>query len=272
MKTFRRQAVDILRIDNAAASAEIALFGGQVLSYVPRQDGRERLWLSDSARWDRSKSIRGGVPICWPWFGAHPREGLPAHGYARTRDWEVQEAEEETDCTRLVLALCDSAGEGFSGQAELRLAVTVGRHLKLALETRNAGIEPFLYNCALHSYFRIAEIGETELRGLSGEYSDKTRDWAMFDTPSPYRFSAETDRIHLHAAAQATVAGADFATRIRSAGHDSLVVWNPWREQAAALPDMAAQDFRRMLCVETAITQGKPLRPGEAHTLIQIID
>lgn len=241
-----------------------------MLAFTPR-DGRERLWLSDGAVWDGSAAIRGGVPVCWPWFGEHARGGLPAHGYVRNRPWQLVDSREETGFTELTLSPEDTRGEGFEGEAGLTLHVRVGKELVLALCTENQGKLPFVYTCALHTYFRVCDIGQTELRGLSGDYRDKALGWATGATPAPYRFHGETDRIHLEPVEEVLIDEGDIFTTIRSQGHDSLVVWNPWREKAGALGDMKAEDHLRMLCVETAITQGRSLAPGERHVLKQVI-
>ena len=267
----RSPAVEILEIDNGAARAAISLFGGHVLAFMPHHDGRERLWLSERAIWDGTASIRGGVPVCWPWFGDHAEPGHPAHGYVRTRPWRLLDSREGEDFTELSLAPLDTLGDGFAGRASLRLDVRVGHELTMSLRTGNEGSEPFTYRCALHSYFRVGDIEDVELRGLHGEYSDKALNWARGDTPAPYRFAAETDRIHLVPMAEAVIADARRRTVVRSHGHDSLVVWNPWEARAAALRDMESGGWRRMLCVETAITQGHTLEPGREHVLQQVI-
>lgn len=264
-------ALTCLDIENAFAKASIALLGGQVLSFVPRADGRERLFLSPAARLDGSKSIRGGVPVCWPWFGAHREAGYPAHGFVRTRPWRLMEASEEKSHTRLVLAPTDTSGEGFAGSADLVLEVLVGKQLTLNLQTRNTGKAAFNLSAALHTYFAVQDVQQCQLDGLAGTYSDKTRAWALLETPKPYRFSEETDRIHLHAAPELSIVEPDAVTRIASSGHDSIVVWNPWTENSRQLPDMGDAVYRRMLCVETALTQGLQLQAGMSHTLTQVI-
>src|SRR5690606_31387171 len=117
----------------------------------------------------------------------------------------------------------------------------------------------------------VRDIAGVELLGLRGEYSDKALNWARGETPVPYRFGAETDRIHLVPVPEAVIADGEARTAVRSRGHDSLVVWNPWEARAAALRDMEPDGWRRMLCVETALTQGLVLAPGEAHVLEQVI-
>lgn len=264
--------VTVLCVDNLHAHAEISLFGGQVLSFQPHRDGRERLFLSALARLDGSKSIRGGIPVCWPWFGAHPQDNsLPAHGYVRTRQWTLQDAFESVESTTLVLQASSTDGPGFDGSAALELHITIGSSLRLELFTRNTGTQPFPLSCALHSYFAVTDTRHTQLDGLTGTYSDKTRNWALFDTPTPYGFSEETDRIHLQACRELRIVEEHSSTTIQSLGHDSIVVWNPWDTCAQKFPDMEAVDYTRMLCVETALTQGYQLAPGCTHLLVQVV-
>lgn len=265
--------VTMLDVENAAGRATISLFGGQVLSFTPKHDGRERLYLSKLARLDGSKSIRGGIPVCWPWFGTHKQDSTqPAHGYVRTRQWRLIESQESTEQTVLLLQAEDSSGPGFPGTARLQLRISLGGSLELQLLTTNIGNAAFPLYCALHTYFAVDDIRQTQLEGLSGKYSDKTRDWAHFATPDPYGFSEETDRIHLQPSPQVDIVQNSGArTRVASSGHDSIVVWNPWTECARNFPDMQAHDYTKMLCVETALTQGCELAPGQTQKLVQLI-
>ena len=267
--------VTVLQIDNALASARISLFGGQVLSFCPRHDQRERLFLSSKALLDGSKSIRGGVPICWPWFGAWkgpvPQTGLPAHGYARTRGWEVVDINDHPHGTEVLLEMQDAKGPGFNGEAQVQALITVGHTLTVALYTTNKGSESFNLGAALHTYFAVSDISQTRLSGLTGTFSDKTRNWALANTPTPYGFTAETDRIHLDPASQVDIVTNDLTTRVDSQGHDSVVVWNPWLEGSKAFVDLNADDYRQFVCVETALTQGYALSPGQRHCLQQTI-
>lgn len=261
-----------LDIENAHATASLSLLGGQVLSFTPKHDPRERLFVSDKAVWDGSKPVRGGIPVCWPWFGAHRENpAYPAHGFVRTRNWHLVSNEDHDGHTRLVLTTPDTTHPGFAGSASLSLEVLVGRDLTVNLHTRNTGSTAFRLNTALHTYFSVTDVRECSLEGLRGTYSDKTRDWAMLPTPEPYRFTEATDRIHLHAAPELRIVEPHCTTRVRSAGHDSIVVWNPWASGVGNFADMSAAGWTRMLCVETAVTQGLLLAPEASHTLTQVI-
>lgn len=275
--------VDYIQINNNHAKAEICLYGGHVTRFTPKTDNRERLWVSPNSLRDASRPIRGGVPICWPWFGDFKRSPLflasehqnatfPAHGFLRTQNWSVESVTENTNGTSLSLKPNTTTGIGFSHKAEVIFVVTVGRELTLDLITKNTGDAPLTYSCALHTYFAVDDISQTRLSGLSGGYLDKTRGFNQFETPNNYQFTSETDRVHLCTAETVTI-NHGFETGVNSYGHDSLVVWNPWAENSTSMQDMTDDGYQSMLCVETAITQlpGRMLAPGELHSLRQVI-
>lgn len=263
------ELVETLEIDNAHATASISLWGAQLLSFKPKHDNRERLFKSKKIVLDGSKSLRAGIPVCWPWFAQ--KDGFQKHGYVRTRPWQVLNATETTDYTEIVLAPFEMSGEGFDGTADVKLIVQIGKRLSVTLTTTNKGMSAFEFNAALHTYFAVDDINDVELKGLSGTYSDKTRDWAMLETPDPYRFTEETDRIHLNPVKQVSIVQPTSEIGIESDGHDSVVVWNPWADKSSNMRDMGSEAYLRMVCVETAVTQGLKLQAGEIHSLVQKI-
>ena len=236
--------ITFLQVDNAFATSRISLFGAHVLSFVPKSDNVDRLWLSPHAFLNGERPIRGGIPICWPWFADnHGREKgeLPAHGFLRTQTWQIQSSEDTEAGTRIVLTPNFSRGEGFEYDCQVSYEILVGEQLSVTLKTENTGIVPFTFNAALHSYFAVESIGKTEITGIEGEYKDKLEDWAIKPTPSPYVFSGET-----------------------------IVVWNPW-QGAASIADMDAFGYRHMLCIETSVTNGVTIEPDHAHSITQIV-
>ena len=267
-----RDNIQLLHIENTFASTEISLFGGHILSFKPKHDGRERLWVSEKAIFDGKKPIRGGIPICWPWFGDHASNTeLAPHGYVRNQTWGILNTVDNDTGTTITLHPQTCAGEGFEGNAKLTLEVHVGKQLIIRLCTSNLGDTPLTYNCALHSYFAISDINHCELLGLSKQYSDKTRSFQTFDTPLPYRFSEETDRVHQEQPKILTIVDEQIKTDIQSSGHDSIVVWNPWQDKSISMGDMADDSYLTMLCVETAVTQNQEVKAGETHILEQTI-
>jgi glucose-6-phosphate 1-epimerase len=267
--------VDILEINNPFAKAQISLFGGHILSFKPSSDNRERLWLSDNVILDSVKPLRGGVPVCWPWFSdSHnqPDKDLPSHGWVRNQQWDLLDTEDSEQGTRLVLSPKTFNGPGFKGEALLKLVVFVGQKMSIQLITENIGKDSFSYTCALHTYFAVDAISSTKLLGLSGLYKDKTRDWQSFETPEKYMFNEETDRVHLSTPESLSIKlNENITTEVLSYGHDSVVVWNPWKENAEKMKDMTDDGYKSMLCVETSVTQGQQVLPGEQHAICQII-
>jgi glucose-6-phosphate 1-epimerase len=267
--------VDILEINNPFAKAQISLFGGHILSFKPSSDNRERLWLSDNVILDSVKPLRGGVPVCWPWFSdSHnqPDKDLPSHGWVRNQQWDLLDTEDSEQGTRLVLSPKTFNGPGFKGEALLKLVVFVGQKMSIELITENIGKDSFSYTCALHTYFAVDAISSTKLLGLSGLYKDKTRDWQSFETPEKYMFNEETDRVHLSTPESLSIKlDENITTEVLSYGHDSVVVWNPWKENAEKMKDMTDDGYKSMLCVETSVTQGQQVLPGEQHAICQII-
>jgi glucose-6-phosphate 1-epimerase len=267
-----RDKVQVIQIDNAHAKAEISLFGGHILSFVPKHDNRQRLWVSENALFDAKKSIRGGIPVCWPWFGDHKTEdNVPAHGYVRTQTWKIISSEDTASETLICLQPASCSETGFASHASLRLEVRVGKILNIQLHTSNIGDQDFSYTCALHSYFTIGDIHSCRLQGLSGQYRDKTQNYALFTTPENYTFLAETDRIHLQQPKKVSIQDGKNVTDVMSSGHDSMVVWNPWQDKSSSMSDMANDSYLTMICVETAVTQGHEVKVGETHILEQII-
>ena len=266
--------ITFLQVDNAFATSRISLFGAHVLSFVPKSDNVDRLWLSPHAFLNGERPIRGGIPICWPWFADdHGREKgeLPSHGFLRTQTWQIQSSEDVEEGTRIVLTPTFTRGEGFEYDCLVSYEILVGKQLSVTLKTENTGIVPFTFNAALHTYFAVPSIGKTEITGIEGDYKDKLEDWAVKPAPVPYLFSGETDRIHQFAAPDVTIRVEDTPlTRVTSMGHDSIVVWNPW-QGAASIADMDAFGYRHMLCVETSVTNDITVEPEHAHSITQIV-
>jgi D-hexose-6-phosphate mutarotase len=256
-----------------AAQARIALQGAQVLEFRPT-DEAPLLWLSENAIFEEGRGVRGGVPICWPWFGAHPDPKLPAHGFVRTRPWHLMETAIERDGVRLRFGIEDdtSTCELWPYPFRLRYEVHVSERLELRLVTHNVGSEPFSITEGLHTYLRVGDLNEVTVRGLEGcYYMDKTRGFARGYQDAELRFSGETDRIYLGSASEVVVDDPALDRRIRVAksGSHSTVVWTPWMEKAMAFPDMRREAYKDMLCVE-ATNAGEDvitIEPGQRRTL-----
>lgn len=262
-------------LEHPEGQAQVCLQGGHLTAFHTAEQAEPVVWLSERSRFAPGKSIRGGVPVCWPWFGAHATEAdFPAHGFARTAPWDVIDASADGVATVLTLALRpDPAFRAlWPHDTPLSLRVAVSAALDMALTTHNAGAEPVLLGEALHTYFRVGDIGQVALDGLDGcGYLDKTLDFGRSSQSGAVRFSAETDRVYVNTAADCVIEDPLLGRRIRiaKAGSASTVVWTPWAEKAAAMGDFTPEGWRGMLCVESgnAWDDLLTLPPGECHTL-----
>jgi glucose-6-phosphate 1-epimerase len=275
-----REQIATLKIKTQHCSAEIALFGAHLLSFIPNSDGRERLWLSPSAVMNKSKPIRGGVPICWPWFSNispsnEVNQQLPAHGFVRTQDWHVHAITENQDETVIMLSPNQLGMFGFSSRVLVFVEFSFSEKCRIKLITKNESKQAVKFTAALHSYFNVNDIHQTEILGIEGEYLDKTRGNAIFKQSKPYLFTRETDRIHLQSDNQKfeliTVNTNNGNIAIEQRGQDSVVVWNPWQERSKTMADMQDTGYLDMLCIEAAVTQGIDIAVNAQHELVQVI-
>ena len=248
-----------IEINNARAHATISTYSGQVLSYRPKGQQADLLFVSDKAYYEDGKAIKGGIPVCWPWFGADPDgRGRPAHGFVRNRQWEVSASESLADgSTRVVLCLTDSdeTRNIWPHPFKLSIEITVGDSLRVALVTHNTGDKSVTISQALHTYFHVDDISKVRVLGLDGtEYLDKVDDSARKTQSGAVTIDGEVDRIHEGISGELVIDDASLGRKIRiaSRGCSTAVVWNPWIEIAASMGDLEDDDYRKMLCVETA--------------------
>ena len=274
MSFAKRGELDVLLIENENAVASVALYGAHVLSFTPKVDGRDRLWVSSESKLDGSKAIRGGIPVCWPWFAklhGQADDTLPQHGFVRTQQWRLVAASSDGQVSKVVFEPTSVNGPGFSHSCHLSLTVVVSESLTVSLKTENVGESPFSVGGALHTYFAVSDIHQANLSGLTSDYIDSIDDRKIKDTPSPYTFTGETDRIHTETAKTSVIEDGEQKTTISHEGHDSIVVWNPWKALSESMADMPDDGYLTMLCVETASTSLQAVFPGQSAVLTQQI-
>jgi glucose-6-phosphate 1-epimerase len=266
----------VAQVRNRSAAATIAMQGAHLMQFQP--DGEEPLiWMSLEAGLAAGKSIRGGVPVCWPWFGAHPDNGkLPAHGFARTVPWRLNQVLAQTEGeTRLEFELIRTPATRaqWPHPCSVRHIITVGRELTHELVTCNHGETPMVIGEALHTYFQVGDVRKVTVNGLQGcDYLDKVRGMTRNRQSGPVTFSGEVDRIYLDTPAVTEIRDPAMRRRIviRSQGSHSTVVWNPWREKATQMGDLGPDGYLQMLCVESANAAGDTvtIAPGAQHRLV----
>lgn len=255
-----------LRINNDCATALIALQGAQLLEFVPH-GSRPIIWLSEQAAFARGQGIRGGIPVCWPWFGDLERNpaavraavtgpAAPAHGLVRAQDWLLDHIAEQPGNTTIALRYPTATlADRWPHAAELTLTVSIGATLRLQLRTRNSGASPFALSQALHTYFAISDSRQVDILGFEDtRYIDTLDHWRECRQQGAIRGSGEIDRIYLQTPAHVQLrdAGWQRSIQLRAQNSASAVVWNPHIEKSKRLGQFAADAWQRMFCIETA--------------------
>ena len=262
-------------IDNLHAKASICLQGAHLMHWTP-QGQPAVIWMSPAATVAPGKSIRGGVPVCWPWFGPHAtRTDVPGHGFARTVMWEVigtKALEDNGTWIALRLIPTDATRAQWPHPSEAVLQIVVGKSLDMDLGTLNTGTQPITIGDALHTYFTISDIREVSLHGLEGTtYLDKVGAGGTKKQVGPVVIEEEVDRVYIDTSSDCVIEDPAWQRRIRIAklGSHSTVVWNPWIEKGKKLGDLGENGYRKMLCVEStnAANDLVTIAPKKEHHL-----
>lgn len=260
-------------ISDPHAEGSLVLQGAHVLHYQPEGQAPV-LWSSRHSFFAPGRPIRGGIPICWPWFGAHPSDpGQPGHGFARTAPWQVLGSSSDAEGTLIELGLAQSSETltRWPHPFHLRLRARFGARLWVALEVTNTGAQPMTFSGALHTYLAVSDAAAIAIEGLEGAtYFDKVGG-APQRQEGAVRIGGETDRVYQDTLAECQVVDPRLGRRICIAkgGSRSTVVWNPWAAKAARLDDFGDLEYPGMVCVETAnaAPDERTLAPGAAHSL-----
>lgn len=275
-----------LRIDNRQASATLFLQGAQ-LSHYQRHGEAALIWLSDHCEYKAGQPLRGGIPVCWPWFGDlqhnpapvqqqltadHPP--MPAHGLVRHRDWQLCAIDNlDSDTTRVTLELHHLAGDNphWPFACHLQLSITIGARLELQFSVTNNSATTLHYAAALHSYFAVSDIAGVSVTGLEQmPYVDCLAQWQSCQQQGPLLIDREIDRIY-HTAGQPLniIDGGQRTLTLTTTGSRSSIIWNPWVEKSQRLSQFGEQDYQHMLCIETANAHDDHIRlaAGQQHQL-----
>lgn len=266
-----------LTVSTELCTAELYLLGAHLCYWQPRSAPHPVLWMSQASRFEAGAPIRGGVPICFPWFG--PKAGDPAapgHGVARIRPWTLDSVAAEPDGTVAVrlLLVSDADTRAFAPQEfTLTYTLLLGTTLSLALTVANPGPLPLSFEEALHTYLAVSDVRQVRVAGLAGAtFVDKTDGAKRRTQDEPVMtIGGETDRLYLNTDTTITLTDPGFNRRINVAKTGSLasVVWNPWVAKSRAMPDFGDDEWPGMICIETvnAADNAVTLSPGERHTM-----
>jgi len=266
-------------INNCNGEAVISLYGGQVTHFQLKGD-EPILWMSHLSEFIPGKAIRGGIPVCWPWFGPHPNDSLlPQHGIARISNWSVVDTSLLAGEQVRIILRCDqdkidqlAKWEGV----ELELSITLGKTLSLDLCTRNLRREAIMVGGALHTYFRVEDIHQIAVQGLEAtHYRDKIDQYKRKFQKERVVFTGETDREYLDTKSDCILIDKAISRsfKVSKEGSNTTVLWNPWQDRSEKMTDFSDDGFRQMVCIEAAITANDEqiIAPGESHILSQTI-
>jgi glucose-6-phosphate 1-epimerase len=277
--TATTAGLPIAEIRNSYAAASLAVQGGHVITYQPHGQ-QPVLWVSRLSVFEPGKTIRGGIPVCWPWFGTHPTDpSKPFHGFVRAAMWQVRGTSVgPADATEVRLGLTESEESLalWPHAFDLEIVVTVGAQLHVELIARNPGEQPFVCGGALHTYYTVGDARQIAIHGLDGrDYLDKVEGFKRKTQHGPVTIAGETDRIYLDTDAACVIDDPALGRKIEIAkrGSRTSVVWNPWAEKARQIADFDDQEYLSMVCVETANadTDVATIAPGGEHRLSALI-
>ncbi len=274
-----------ITVENQAATACVFLQGAQI-SHYSHSDQPAILWLSPCCDYRAGQPLRGGIPICWPWFGELDKnpapvrqqinsDNTPAHGFVRNRDWQLADVSIINPAlTRLCLKLDIAAGEEalWPFATQLQLNIEIGNQLKISLEITNRDSRSFHFSAALHSYFALSDITAIHIDGLDDKpFVDSLDHWQQKQQQGPITFTGEVDRIYQQLEDPITLIDPDQQTTItvQAEGSNSAVIWNPWCDKAKTLSQFTDDAYRQMVCIETAnaLDDCIELAPGNSHCL-----
>jgi glucose-6-phosphate 1-epimerase len=269
-----RGGLPMVQIETAAATAEIYLHGAQVTGWKPAGTN-EVLFLSEKSQWVEGRAIRGGIPVCFPWFRAKAGDPeAPSHGFVRTKEWNLESITEVDDevCTFFLTESDEGTRRWWPFDFRLEYRVTVGTGLKLELKMKNTGRAALRFEEALHTYFQVGDVERTGVRGLDGAVYLDNRDGNRQKVQSgELRLLGQTDDAFVGHSGPIEIVDEVLGRSLKTVklNSHSTIVWNPWQEGAESMADLGADEWRRMLCVEggNILDSAVRLEPGQAHAL-----
>lgn len=293
-----RQPLDVLRRDFATSGAQwergpgdllflvvateqcrarLTAYGAHLCEWTPAGQATSALFVSPRSVFGAGQAIRGGVPVCFPWFANHPTEPRkPSHGFARTRLWDVVGVTREPDggvVVELRLASDAATKAHWDADFEARLTLSMGTALAMTFAVVNRAAHAITYEAALHSYFTVGDVERVAIRGLEGAtFIDKVDGMKeKVHGAARVALTGETDRVFIETSATCVIddAALDRRIHVEKTGSMATVVWNPWRTKADTIADLGGDAWRRFVCVETANCGIHTIRlaPGARHAM-----
>lgn len=265
--------LEYISVDADLCSAKIFLQGAQLTEFTPK--GKKPLiWVSQDEDYQVGKGVRGGIPICWPWFGMSTNDGWPQHGFARTMLWRAEEVVENDDkiVVSFSLPMAQVNKEYWPHQSSLKVVFTLSDRLHIELINTNTGDAAFELTQALHTYFPTPEIENTTVDGLQGanyiEFGE-----GPYTQNGIVSFARETDMVYQNTPLVQTINTPDGIIEVGRENSSSCVLWNPWIEKSKRLSNFRDDEYHTMLCLEAAnvMDDKVTLQPGASHSLVHTV-
>jgi glucose-6-phosphate 1-epimerase len=267
-----------VEIDTPLAHGEIYLHGAHVTSWRPA-GSEEVLFLSSKSRWEEGQAIRGGIPVCFPWFrGRADDPNAPAHGFVRTRSWQLYSIVENSAGVGVTMFIesDEQTRRCWPGECRLVHRITFGSELMLELTCINTGKTQFHFEEALHTYNRVADVKQVSLQGLAGirflDNLDSNKERMQL---GDLTIASQTDDAFMNARNSVDLLDPKMGRRIQlqKSNSTTTVVWNPWPEGARRMQDLGEGEWTQFLCVEASNIMGAAiaLAPGQEHTMTAVL-
>ena len=271
-------AMPRVQITSPLGEGEMYLHGAHVTSWKPAS-ADEVLFLSSKSRWEDGQAIRGGIPICFPWFRAkvnHPQ--APAHGFVRTKAWQIESIVENEGGVAVTMftASDERTQRWWPGDFRLVYRATFGSELRLELVCKNTGTTPLRFEEALHTYNRVADVKNVRLQGLdSVHFLDNTDSNQEKTQHGDVAIVSQTDNAYLNTGDAVDLLDPGMRRRIRlqKTNSSTTVVWNPWREAAKGMRDLGDGEWSQFFCVEASniLDAAVNLAPGQEHRMSAVL-
>jgi glucose-6-phosphate 1-epimerase len=276
--TEGRGGLKRVQITGSLAQGEIYLHGAHVTSWKPATQD-ESLFVSTKSRWEVGQAIRGGIPICFPWFRAKADDSkAPAHGFVRTRMWQLESIIESENGVAVSMSTesDEQTRRWWPGEFHLVHRAVFGTELSLELVCTNTGTTPLRFEEALHTYNRVEDVSQIHVQGLDTvHFLDNTDSNKEKRQHGEVTIASQVDNAYVNTQHVVDLMDPIMQRRIRLQKRNSrsTVVWNPWREKGSEMRDLGDGEWNQFLCVEACNILGAAvsLAPGQEHTMTAII-
>lgn len=270
------ETLRLLKVESPLCHAVVSIQGAQLLEFTPK-GSQPWLWLSPKANFSQNQPIRGGIPVCAPWFGVNQQDpSKPKHGFVRARNWQlINVTENNKSIVELTFTLTSEKDDLplFPHTFSLNLVITLSDHIDMSLTVENTGRTPMPFSWALHSYFSVDSLKNARVEGLDQHsYLDATQAFAPLSQQGPICFESEVDRVYENVSGEQVIVGAPSLV-IKGDNCPTAIIWNPGIKLADKMADITSEHYDEYICVERGAAFGntwdvRPLQPITATLTI----